>query len=113
MELITENANRRILNLTDEESDALENSAALCDSTVEEFVKEVLAEAMYIVNSDDDCYDDGTDEELDTENDEEEDDLDIGDDDFIESPDESYKVSEIAKDSLCAVATVIANGLKK
>ena len=108
MELITNSANERILKLTDEESDAIEEAASLSELTVSEFVTEAIEMAVFVAKSEDDEYEVGDDDD--------DDGFDEGEEDGVFSliSEESKEaLRTVAKRSGAAIADIISDELKK
>lgn len=108
MELITNSANERILKLTDEESDAIEEAASLSELTVSDFVTEAIEMAVFVAKSEDDEYEVGDDDD--------DDGFDEGEEDGVFSliSEESKEaLRTVAKRSGAAIADIISDELKK
>ena len=108
MELITNSANERILKLTDEESDAIEEAASLSELTVSDFITEAIEMAVFVAKSEDDEYEVGDDDD--------DDGFDEGEEDGVFSliSEESKEaLRTVAKRSGAAIADIISDELKK
>lgn len=108
MELVTNSANERILKLTDEESDAIEEAASLSELTVSDFVTEAIEMAVFVAKSEDDEYEVGDDDD--------DDGFDEGEEDGVFSliSEESKEaLRTVAKRSGAAIADIISDELKK
>ena len=108
MELITNNANERILKLTDEESDAIEEAASLSEMSVSDFVTEAIEMAVFVAKSEDDEYEVGDDDDDDGFDEGEE-----GDAFSLISDESKEALKNVAKRSGAAIADIISEELKK
>ena len=100
--------NERILKLTDEESDAIEEAASLSELTVSDFVTEAIEMAVFVAKSEDDEYEVGDDDD--------DDGFDEGEEDGVFSliSEESKEaLRTVAKRSGAAIADIISDELKK
>ncbi len=109
MELVTNSANERILKLTDEESDAIEEAASLSELTVSEFVTEAIEMAVFVAKSEDDEYEVGDDDD--------DDGFDEGEEEggvfSLISEESKEALRTVAKRSGAAIADIISDELKK